>query len=69
MQEFNTLNSNQNVSDLEKNEKEMINSEVGHVIGLFAAQLIILIFLFLIIYWIPISFFIFIVATINEYIA
>jgi hypothetical protein len=55
-----------NVSDLEKMKREMINSEVGHVIGLFAAQLIILIFFVFkpIIYWMPISFSFFIVATI-----
>jgi uncharacterized protein YacL len=33
-----------NVTDLEKMKREMINSEVGHLIGLFVAQLTIIIF-------------------------
>lgn len=47
-----------NVNDLEKMKREMINSEVGHLIGLFVAQLIIIIFFVLKpnIYWIPFGF-------------
>jgi uncharacterized protein YacL len=61
-----SLNSNPEMLVKKKMKREMINSEVGHVIGLFAAQLIILIFFVFkpIIYWMPISFSFFIVATI-----
>ena len=55
-----------NVTDLEKMKREMINSEIGHAIGLFAAQLIIIIF-FIVkpkIYSFPIGFSFLIVATI-----
>lgn len=55
-----------NVTDLEKMKREMINSEVGHLIGLFVAQLIIIIFFILKpnIYSIPFGFSFLIVATI-----
>ena len=55
-----------NVNDLEKMKREMINSEIGHLIGLFVAELIIIIFFVVnpIIYWFPTGISFLIVATI-----